>query len=124
MVKTKIVKTEKEVIPSLENQYKDIMENFDFHLVYTYMNWARSRRDYDDNGEVIAEHSWKIFINNEFKVPTIAELKACAESLLKNVISQYKKTDNFYSIHSGPFKASIHYGVLELECIIESWGNY
>ena len=46
-------------IPSLEEQFQDIMDNFDFHHVQMMMNWEYARVDYDDEGNPISFHKWK-----------------------------------------------------------------
>ena len=40
-------------IPSLEEQFRDIMNNFDFKHVNMMMNWEYARADYNDEGECV-----------------------------------------------------------------------
>lgn len=123
-------------IPSLEEQFQDIMDNFDFHHVQIMMNWEYSRADYNDEGECIGFHKWKtlnipeegidmkdLFNPDHLKVPTVAELKKDAERLLKSVIrfAKVNRRCKFYMTATGPFKASYRYGIIELECIFTSW---
>lgn len=123
-------------IPSLEEQFKDIMDNFDFHHVQMMMNWEYARVDYTDEGEPIGFHKWKtlnipeegidmndLFNPDHLKVPTVSELKKDAERLLKSVIrfAKVNRRCKFYMTATGPFKASYRYGIIELECIFTSW---
>ena len=123
-------------IPSLEEQFKDIMDNFDFYHVQMMMNWEYARVDYNDEGEPISFHKWKtlnipeegismndLFNPDHLKVPTVAELKKDAERLLKSAMrfAKANRRCKFYMTATGPFKASYRYGIIELECIFTSW---
>ena len=123
-------------IPSLEEQFQDIMDNFDFKHVQIMMNWEYSRADYNDEGECIGFHKWKtlnipeegidmndLFNPDHLKVPTVAELKKDAERLLKSVIrfAKVNRRCKFYMTATGPFKVTYRYGIIELECIFTSW---
>ena len=123
-------------IPSLEEQFQDIMDNFDFKHVQIMMNWEYSRADYNDEGECIGFHKWKtlnipeegidmndLFNPDHLKVPTVAELKKDAERLLKSVIrfAKVNRRCKFYMTGTGPFKVTYRYGIIELECIFTSW---
>lgn len=123
-------------IPSLEEQFQDIMDSFDFKHVNMMMNWEYARADYNDEGECVGFHKWQtfhkpkedfdvvdIFDPANLRVPTVAELKKDAENLLKSVIrfAKANRRSKFYMTATGPFKASYRYGVLELECIFTSW---
>ena len=123
-------------IPSLEEQFQDIMDNFDFHHVQMMMNWEYARVDYTDEGEPISFHKWKtlnipeegfsmddLFNPDHLKVPTVAELKKDAERLLKSAMrfAKANRRCKFYMTATGPFKVTYRYGVLELECIFTSW---
>ena len=123
-------------IPSLEEQFQDIMDNFDFYHVQMMMNWEYARADYDDEGNPISFHKWKtlniseegidmndLFNPDHLKVPTVAELKKDAERLLKSVIrfAKVNRRCKFYMTATGPFKVSYRYGIIELECIFTSW---
>ena len=121
-------------IPSIEEQFNDIMKNFDFKHVHMMMSWDKSRVDYDDDGNHINYRQWKTFqgstesIEDLFdpanhKVPTIEELKKDAEKLLKSAIRFHKVNPRcrFYMTATGPFKVTCRYGILELECIFASW---
>ena len=123
-------------IPSLEEQFQDIMDNFDFHHVQMMMNWEYARVDYNDEGEPIGFHKWKtlnipeegismndLFNPDHLKVPTVAELKKDAERLLKSAMrfAKANRRCKFYMTATGPFKASYRYGIIELECIFTSW---
>ena len=123
-------------IPSLEEQFQDIMDNFDFHHVQIMMNWEYARVDYDDEGNPISFHKWKtlnipeesfsmddLLNPDHLKVPTITELKKDAERLLKSAIrfAKANRRCKFYMTATGPFKVTYRYGILELECIFTSW---
>ena len=123
-------------IPPIEEQFNDIMENFDFKHVHMMMNWDKSRVTYDDQGNHVEYHQWETFhrpadSNNiedlfdpiNHKVPTIEELKKDAERLLKSAIKFHKANPRcrFYMTATGPFKVTCRYGILELECIFASW---
>jgi hypothetical protein len=123
-------------IPSLEEQFQDIMDNFDFHHVQMMMNWEYARADYNDEGECVGFHKWQtfhkpkedfdvadIFDPANLRVPTVAELKKDAKNLLKSVIrfAKANRRCKFYMTATGPFKASYRYGIIELECIFTSW---
>ena len=123
-------------IPSLEEQFQDIMDNFDFKHVNMMMNWEHARADYNDEGEPISFHKWKtltipeegismndLFNPDHLKVPTVSELKKDAERLLKSAMrfAKANRRCRFYMTATGPFKVTYRYGILELECIFTSW---
>ena len=123
-------------IPSLEEQFQDIMDNFDFKHVNMMMNWEYARADYNDEGECVGFHRWQtfhkpkedfevadIFDPANLRVPTVAELKKDAANLLKSVIrfAKANRRCKFYMTATGPFKVTYRYGILELECIFTSW---
>ena len=123
-------------IPSLEEQFQDIMDNFDFKHVNTMMNWEYARADYNDEGECVGFHKWQtfhkpkedfdvvdIFDPANLRVPTVDELKKSAENLLKSAMrfAKANRRSKFYITASGPFKVTYRYGVLELECVFTSW---
>ena len=123
-------------IPSLEEQFQDIMDNFDFYHVQMMMNWEYARADYNDEGEPISFHKWKtlnipeegidmndLFNPDHLKVPTVAELKKDAERLLKSAMrfAKANRRCKFYMTATGPFKVTYRYGIIELECIFTSW---
>lgn len=124
-------------IPPIEEQFNDIMENFDFKHVAMMMNWDYARVKYDDDGNHDGYDKWRVFhkpenstnsINELFdsanhRVPTIEELKKDAKKLLKSAIRFHKANPRcrFYMTATGPFKVTCRYGILELECIFTSW---
>jgi hypothetical protein len=133
----KIIKCDcEDDIPSLEEQFKGIMYNFDFHHVQMMMDWEYARADYNNEGEPISFHKWKtlnipeegidmndLFNPDHLKVPTVAELKKDAERLLKSAMrfAKANRRCRFYMTATGPFKVTYRYGILELECIFTSW---
>ena len=114
-------------IPSLEEQFQDIMDNFDFKHVNMMMNWEYARVDYDDDGNHTDYEQWKTLQGNYdnyiLRVPTVLELRKDAERLLKSAMEFQKKNprNKFYMTATGPFKVTYRYGIIELECIFTSW---
>lgn len=123
-------------IPSLEEQFQDIMDNFDFKHVNMMMNWEYARADYNDEGECVGFHKWQtfhkpkedfdvadIFDPANLRVPTVAELRKDAENLLKSAMrfAKANRRCKFYMTATGPFKVTYRYGIIELECIFTSW---
>ena len=114
-------------IPPIEEQFNDIMKNFDFKHVQMMMNWDKARVIYDDDGNHIDYEQWKMLQKNyencTLSVPTILELRKDAERLLKSAIRFHKINPRcrFYMTAAGPFKVTCRYGILELECIFENW---
>lgn len=111
----------KEKLPSLVDQYVEIMENFNFKRVAEFMAWNESYWSYNDDGSY-EKGPWKVVDRGTdkwtCKVPTEHDLRLMASDLLRRVMD-YK--DNVSYIASGPLKATKRYGILELECIIEQW---
>ncbi len=117
----KVKKTKKTYsdIPSLADQYENIMKNFDFDRVQEFMSWEKSHRTYDDDGNCESKSPWRMYCGpGEYRIPTVEDLKECARSLLTRVM-QSKEPVAY--IATGPFKAILRYGMLELDCVIESW---
>lgn len=137
MREKKIIKCDcEDDIPPIEEQYQDIMKNFDFSHVHMMMEWDKARAIRDDEGRTIGYKQWKTFHEptdfnsteqlldpSNLKVPTIQELKKDAEQLLKSAIRFHKANPRcrFYITATGPFKVTCRYGILELECIFEDW---
>ena len=65
----------------------------------------------------------ELFDSTNHRVPTVEELKKDAERLLKSAIRFHKANPRcrFYMTATGPFKVICRYGILELECVFESW---
>ena len=113
-----------EDLPSLNEQLNEIMENFDFNKVVTFMEWNKSYRVYDDYGNCIKEEQWKLSNKRGYVVPTESELRSLAKSLLEEVIKLYKSNDpdnQFIWVGTGPFKVVCRFGILELMCVIAYW---
>lgn len=118
-----IFNRKKNKLPSLHDQYLEIMREFNFQRVAEFMNKDDSMWSYNDDGSY-TKTKWAICVrtpekNVTFAVPTSEELKLLASELLLEVINA--KSGNYYSVASGPFKVIKRFGVLELDCIIESW---
>lgn len=111
--------------PPLEKQFQEIMECFDFRHVHMLMEWDKARVEYDDDGNHIEYHQWKMFNSEDgfCTVPTVDELKKDAERLLKEVIRLAKANPRckFHMIGTGPFKAYYRYGIIELDCVFTDW---
>ena len=112
----------KEKLPSLLDQYVEIMEEFNFKRVSEFMAWNESYWSYNDDGSY-EKGQWKV-VDREVedkwtcKVPTEHDLRLMASQLLRDVMEM--KDDHAY-IATGPFKAIKRYGILELDCVIEQW---
>lgn len=119
--KTSVVPEEASL--SLEEQLQDIMKNFDFDQVCEYMNWDKSTRTYDENGNCTSKSPWFVYTGRGYKIPNVDELKQLAKRQLEDLIERHKKypKENYLYIHCGPFKATYRHGMLVLECIIEYW---
>lgn len=111
--------------PPLMVQYRYIMQNFDFDRVQEFMEWRYSYRNYNDEGDCIGKSEWKMCLaDKEYRVPTTRELKEIASSLLVDLMESQKHCKSaMISMATGPFKAIYRYGILELDCIIESWSD-
>jgi hypothetical protein len=123
MSKTKRTVLTRDDCPPLEEQYKSIMENFDFDKVLEYMQWDKSHREYDDEGRCIGKSTWKMYVGpNEHRVPTLYELSRNASVLLREVMKLYNDNKSPYlSIATGPFKVICRYGMLELIACLGTW---
>ena len=127
MREKKIIKCDcEDDIPPLEEQFHDIMENFDFKHVQMMMDWDKSRVIYNDDGSHSDYQQWMLWQGGgwaNLKVPSILELRKDAERLLKSVImfAKANRRSKFYMTATGPFKATYRYGIIELECIFTSW---
>ena len=111
--------------PSLQKQYEEIMEYFDFLHVQQMMHWEKALVTYDDDGNHQNYHQWMMWIGNELKIPSIEELRAIASKLLKSTIrfAELNPKSEFYMEGTGPFRAMYRYGALELLCDFKSWSN-
>lgn len=109
---------------SLQEQLEEIMQYFDFEHVLQMMHWGMARVDYDDYGNHIDYHKWKMLLEDgRFDVPSLKDLRNDAEKLLKEVIDFAKKNpkSKFHTTGTGPFRATYRYGIIELDCIFENW---
>ena len=108
--------------PSLQDQYEDILKNFDFKTVAKIMA-SPCRPIYTDDTyeKIVGYEPWKVFTKEGFIVPDESELRRSAERLLNQVIANYLKGDKYATIACGPFKAIVRYGILELEAVLTSW---
>lgn len=120
-------------IPSLREQYKDIMNNFDFKHVQMMMSWDKARVEYDFDGNHIEYKPWEMYHNNAkfsnifepkfLYVPSEQELRLQASEYLLKLIEYIEKhpREKYHYTATGPFKYTYRYGIIELECIFHSW---
>lgn len=115
----------------LEQQKKDILENFDFAIVASIMaipckpvyKWDVTQSNTaEESCEIVGYEPWKMYIRtDEYKVPNEGELRFLAIRLLDDVIKCAKSGGNYHTIATGPFKAIYRYGILELDFVMETW---
>lgn len=120
-------------IPSLREQYVDIMNNFDFKHVQMMMSWDKARVEYDLEGNHINYKPWEIYHHDAkfcsifepkfMYVPSEQELREQASKHLLNLIEYIEKhpREKYHYTATGPFKYTYRYGIIELECIFHSW---
>lgn len=119
-------------IPSLKEQYEDIMNNFDFKHVQMMMSWDKARVEYDFNGNHIGYKQWEMYhkevkykdFNYKFMyVPTELELRLQASEYLLKLIEYVEKhpRQRYYCTATGPFKYIYRWGIIELECVFHNW---
>lgn len=121
-------------IPSLKEQYEDIMNNFDFKHVQMMMSWDKARANYDWDGNHTGYEPWKTaHFNYKFNpdthsvehmwVPTEQELKEQASEYLLKLIEYIEKhpREKYHYTATGPFKYTYRWGIIELECVFHSW---
>ena len=100
----------------LEQQKKDIMQNFNFDLVEMVMHIPII-----DNGNR-SYSPWKLFNSKKLVQPTKEMLVDLADRLLSDVITSYKtKQQNLIWQQCGPFRVVCRYGILELMFVVEYW---
>lgn len=119
-------------IPSLKEQYEDIMNNFDFKHVQMMMSWDKARVEYDFDGNHIEYKPWETYHKNAkgsifepkfLYVPSEQELRLQASEYLLKLIEYVEKhpREKYHYTATGPFKYTYRYGIIELECIFHSW---
>ena len=89
-------------VPSLENQYRDILNNFDFKTVAMIMSMP-CRPVYEDD--------------NYDKIIGYKRLNICS----KHVMKRAREGDTLYWSSCGPFKVTYRFGILELNFVMETW---
>lgn len=119
-------------IPSLKEQYEDIMNNFDFKHVQMMMSWDKARVEYDFDGNHVEYKPWEMYHKNAkgsmfnpkfMYVPDELELRLQASEYLLKLIEYIEKhpRERYYCTATGPFKYTYRWGIIELECIFHSW---
>lgn len=109
-------------VPSLENQYRDILDNFDFKTVAMIMSMpCRPVYANDDYNNIIGYTPWKMWSKQGMKLYNESELRFMASNMLQEVMKQAKEGDTLYWSACGPFKVIYRFGILELNFVIETW---
>ena len=105
---------------SLREQKQEILENFCFEQVAMIMSMpCMPVMDYID---IIGYNPWYILIDKDYKIPKVSDLRNIASHLLDDIINKVESfKEDYYTIHTGPFKVTYRYGFLELDFIVESW---
>ena len=116
-------KLNREVYPSLQAQYEEIMNNFDFEHVCELMHWDKATKQYNDDGRVIySKWSWA-----GIGVPNIDQIKEFASKLMQSAIAKIK--GDSYHTSCGGFDVEIcnrsfgFPGILSLKFAIEEWSG-
>lgn len=112
-----------EGIPTLEEQKRDILENFDFKTLAMIMSIPCKPEYEDDNFDrIIGWKPWKMFSKDGMKLYNEGELRYMAADLLDKVIKAVKGgSQKHYYIATGPFKVIYRWGILELDAVLDSW---
>lgn len=109
-------------VPSLENQYRDILDNFDFKTVAMIMSMpCRPVYGNDDYNKIIGYTPWKMWSKQGMKLYNESELRFMASNMLREVMKQAKEGDTLYGSACGPFKVIYRFGILELNFVLETW---
>ena len=94
-----------------------ILENFCFEQVAMSMPVMD---DYDI--DIIGYKPWDMLVDKDYKIPKVSDLRNIASHLLDDIINKVESSkEDYYAIHTGPFKVTYRYGFLELDFIVESW---
>lgn len=109
-------------VPSLENQYRDILDNFDFKTVAMIMSMpCRPVYGNNDYNKIIGYTPWKMWSKQGMKLYNESELRFMASNMLRKVMKQAKEGDTLYWSACGPFKVIYRFGILELNFVLETW---
>lgn len=101
--------------PSLIEQKKDILDNFDFDQVEMIMRMPCIK----EPGSKDLYHPWKMIYDGKLVQYNKALLKDLADRLLSEVIEHCSQSEtNLFYIATGPFRAEYRYGILELSFVI------
>ena len=95
------------------------MKNFNFDGVARVMN-TPCKAEYDEDGNIIKYDYWRIFDGSKLVVPSVSQLKNIASELLDEVLT---KDDDIAYVGTAGFKAIKRYDTLELDFVLESWGD-
>lgn len=119
--KPQIILEQKYDVPSLENQYRDILDNFDFKTVAMIMSMpCRPVYGNDDYNKIIGYTPWKMWSKQGMKLYNESELRFMASNMLREVMKQAKEGDTLYWSACGPFKVIYRFGILELNFVLET----
>ena len=109
-------------VPSLENQYRDILNNFDFKTVAMIMSMPCRPIYEDDNyDKIIGYKPWKMCSKQGMKLHNESELRYMASCMLQEAMKRAREGDTFYWSSCGPFKVTYRFGILELNFVMETW---
>ena len=114
--------TENTLIKSLKEQKQEILENFCFEQVAMIMSMpcVPVMDDYDI--DIIGYKPWDMLIDEDYKIPKVSDLRNIASHLLDDIIDKVESSkEDYYAIHTGPFKVTYNHGFLELCFVVESW---
>ena len=107
---------------SLREQKQEILENFCFEQVAMIMSMPCMPITGESDTYIIGYTPWKMLIDKDYKIPKVSDLRNLASHLLDDIINKVESSkEDYYSIHTGPFRVIYRYGFLELNFIAESW---
>lgn len=107
---------------SLEEQKQEILKNFCFEQVAMIMLMPCMPIFGESYSSIIGYTPWCMLTDKGYKVPEVNYLRNLANHLLDDIINKVESSkENYYSMHTGPFKVIYRHGFLELDFVVESW---
>lgn len=114
--------TENTLRKSLREQKQEILENFCFEQVAMIISMPCIPVMDDYNIDIIGYKPWDMLVDKDYKIPKVNDLRNIASHLLDDIIDKVLSSkEDYYAIHTGPFKVTYNHGFLELDFIVESW---
>lgn len=114
--------TKNTLTKSLREQKQEILENFCFEQVAMIMSMPCVPVMDDYYIDIIGYEPWYMSIDKDRKIPKVSDLRNLASHLLDDIINKVESSkEDYYAIHTGPFKVTYRYGFLELDFVVESW---